>query len=146
MFHNTNSNGTKLWDEADGFFYDVLRHADDSFDKFHVRSLVGLISIFAVERLEVDWIEPFPHFRANLLWFLENRSYFTQFSYHAACQNNQMTYVLSIPNQNQIRRILARVFDQNEFLSQFGIRSLSKVHAQRPFKYGIGEVRYEPAE
>ncbi len=136
----------QLWDETDGFFYDVLRHADDSFHKFRVRSLVGLIPLFAVERLEADWIQPFPYFRANLKWFLENRSHLTQFSHHTTCQNGQTIYVLSIPNQNQIKRILARVFDQNEFLSQFGIRSLSKCHAQHPFQYGTGEVRYEPAE
>jgi hypothetical protein len=102
--------------------------------------------LFAVERLEADWIQPFPYFRANLNWFLENRSHFAQFSHHTTCQNGQTTYVLSIPNQIQIKRILARVFDQNEFLAQFGIRSLSKIHAQQPFQYGIGEVRYEPAE
>ncbi|NOT83629.1 MAG: glucosidase [Methylococcaceae bacterium] len=135
-----------LWDETDGFFYDVLRHADGSFDKFRVRSLVGLIPLFAVERLEAEWIEPFPVFRGNLQWFLKNRNDFAQFSYHATCQNDQKIYVLSIPNQDQIRRILAIVFDPNEFLAQFGIRSLSKFHAQHPFQYGASEVRYEPAE
>jgi hypothetical protein len=136
----------QLWDEEDGFFYDVLRHADDSFDKFRIRSLVGLIPLFAVERLEADWIQPFPYFRANLQWFLENRSHYAQFCFHLTCQNGQTTYVLSIPNQTQIKRILARVFDQNEFLAQFGIRSLSKIHAQQPFQHGTGEVCYEPAE
>jgi len=136
----------QLWDETDGFFYDVLRHADDSFDKFRVRSLVGLIPLFAVERIEDDWIQPFPNFRANLNWFLENRSQFAQSCFHATCQNNQTTYALSIPNQIQIQRILARVFDQDEFLAQFGIRSLSKIHEHQPFRFGAGEVRYEPAE
>ncbi|MEQ1635159.1 MAG: glucosidase [Methylococcales bacterium] len=136
----------QLWDEADGFFYDVLRHADDRFDKFRVRSLVGLIPLFAVERLEAEWIQPFPYFRENLQWFLKNRSDFAQFSHHTTCQNGQTTYVLSIPNQTQIKRILAKVFDQNEFLAQYGIRSLSKVHAHQPFQYGTDEVRYEPAE
>lgn len=135
----------QLWDEEDGFFYDVMRHADNSFDKFRVRSLVGLIPMFAVERLEAEWIKPFPTFRANFNWFSANRREFTQFSYHAANQDEQTT-LLSIPNQDQIRRILARVFDQQEFLSKFGIRSLSKVHDQHPFRYGHSEVRYEAAE
>jgi len=136
----------QLWDEEDGFFYDVLRHADDNFHKFRVRSLVGLIPLFAVERLETDWIQPFPNFRANFDWFLENRSFFAQFTHHISSPHGQTTYVLSIPDQNQIKRILARVFDRNEFLSQFGIRSLSKIHQQQPFRYGTGEVGYEPAE
>ena len=63
----------QLWDEQDGFFYDVLRYPDGRFHKFRVRSLVGLIPLFAVERLEEDWIEPFPEFTANLDWFLKNR-------------------------------------------------------------------------
>lgn len=135
----------QLWDEDDGFFYDLLRHPDDSFDKFRVRSLVGLIPLFAVERLEAEWIKPFPAFTANLNWFLENRKRFTQFSCHFL-DHKQTTYLLSVPNQMQIKRLLARVFDQDEFLSQFGMRSLSKIHDQQPFKYGAGEVRYEPAE
>lgn len=136
----------QLWDEEDGFFYDVLRHADDKFDKFRVRSLVGLIPLFAVERLEADWIKPFPTFQANFAWFSANRSEFTRFSYHKTHSQEPSTYVLSIPDLQQIQRILARVFDQQEFLAQFGIRSLSKFHAQQPFYYGNSAVTYEPAE
>ncbi|MDO9103625.1 MAG: glucosidase [Methylovulum sp.] len=136
----------QLWDESDGFFYDVLRHPDDSFDKFRVRSLVGLIPLFAVERLEAEWIKPFPTFTANLNWFLENRNHVTQSSCHAINRGQQTVYLLSVPNQPQIKRILSRVFDRHEFLSQFGMRSLSKIHAGQPFKYGDSEVRYEPAE
>ncbi len=63
----------QLWDETDGFFYDVLRYPDGRFRKFRVRSLVGLIPLFAVERLETDWIKPFKEFTACLDWFLKNR-------------------------------------------------------------------------
>ena len=136
----------QLWDEEDGFFYDVLRHADDSFDKFRVRSLVGLIPMFAVERLEADWIKPFPSFNANLKWFLRNRQQFSQFCCHETAQNGQTNYLLSIPNQEQIRRILTRLFDSQEFLSLFGMRSLSRIHANNSFQFGCGEIRYEPAE
>jgi len=136
----------QLWDENDGFFYDVLRHHDGHFDKFRVRSLVGLIPLFAVERLEANWIAPFPSFRANLQWFLTNRNQFAQFSCHPVERNGQTNYLLSIPNQAQIKRILARVFDCNEFLSPFGMRSLSKFHAETPFEFGASSVRYEPGE
>ena len=64
----------QLWDEEDGFFYDVLRYPDGSFEKFRVRSLVGLIPLYAVERLEEHWIEPFQEFRANLHWFLRQQA------------------------------------------------------------------------
>ena len=62
-----------LFDEKDGFFYDVLSFPDGRFKKFRVRSLVGLIPLFAVERLELDWLEPFKEFTANLKWFIKNR-------------------------------------------------------------------------
>jgi hypothetical protein len=136
----------QLWDEDDGFFYDVLRQHDGHFDKFRVRSLVGLIPLFAVERLEADWIAPFPSFRANLQWFLTNRNQFAQFSCHPVERNGQTNYLLSIPNQAQIKRMLERVFDCNEFLSPFGMRSLSKFHAETPFEFGASSVRYEPGE
>ena len=73
MKHMGNRN-YQLWDEHDGFFYDVLRYPDGRFRKFRVRSLVGLIPLFAVERLEVGWIEPFKEFTACLNWFLRNRA------------------------------------------------------------------------
>ncbi len=136
----------QLWDEEDGFFYDVLRYPDDRFDKFRVRSLVGLIPLFAVERLEDDWLRPFPSFRANLNWFLENRTQFAQFCCHESRHDGRLTYLLSIPSHEQIRLMLTRVFDPAEFLSPFGMRSLSKVHQQAPFRFGEAEVRYEPAE
>jgi hypothetical protein len=136
----------QLWDEQDGFFYDVLRHPDDRFDQFRVRSLVGLIPLYAVERLEAEWIEPFKSFSANLNWFLQNRNLFAQLCCYSLRQDNGSTYLLSIPSQNQLKRLLTRVFDPDEFLSLFGIRSLSKFHAESPFRFGLDEVRYEPAE
>ena len=135
-----------LWDEQDGFFYDVLRYADDTFHRFRVRSLVGLIPLYAVERLEQDWIRPFPNFRANLDWFLENRTQFAQFCCHPVRNAGKTTYLLSVPSDEQIRQLLQRVFDPDEFLSSFGMRSLSKVHCDAPFRFGGHEIRYEAAE
>ncbi len=143
---NMGQRNYQLWDEQDAFFYDVLRYPDNSYDKFRVRSLVGLIPMFAVERLDADWIKPFPSFRANLNWFLQNRNQFSQFCCHKISDNGKSNYLLSIPNQQQIRCILFRIFDNNEFLSQFGMRSMSKTHQHNPFKHGNAEVRYEPAE
>jgi hypothetical protein len=136
-----------LFDEQDGFFYDVLRYPDGSYRKFRVRSLVGLIPLFAVERLEVDWIEPFQEFKANLAWFLENRRDMVAEVVHAyETQDGTQGYLLTIVNTDQMRRMLERVYDPAEFLSPYGIRSLSKAHERQPFELDGRVVNYEPAE
>ena len=136
----------QLWDVRDGFFYDVLRYADGSFHKFRVRSLVGLIPLYAIERLEEDWIEPFAEFRANLEWFIKNRQDLVQRCCHLIERDGRRVYVLAIVNEEQMKHLLERISDPEEFLSDWGLRSLSKVHEQHPFVFGSSEVRYEPGE
>jgi hypothetical protein len=136
----------QLWDDRDGFFYDVLRYADGSFHKFRVRSLVGLIPLFAVERLEVDWLEPFPEFRSNLDWFLKNRRELTDWCVTTVERNGTKVHILTIVDEEQLRRLLERVWDPTEFRSDFGLRSLSKFHEGHPFVFGDKHVHYEPAE
>lgn len=136
----------QLWDEVDGFFYDVLRYPDGRFRKFRVRSLVGLIPLFAVERLESSWIEPFHEFTASLNWFLKNRRELVQDVVHQVERDGQVVHALTIVDEHQLRRILARVFDESEFLSPYGVRSLSKAHAEQPFEFDGRCVSYEPAE
>ena len=135
-----------LWDDQDGFFYDVLRYPDGSFHKFRVRSLVGLIPLYAIERLEDEWIKPFAEFRSNLEWFIVNRQDLVQRCCHTVERDGMKVHVLAIVNEEQVKRLLERVCDPSEFLSEWGLRSLSKVHEQAPFVFGAGEVRYEPAE
>jgi hypothetical protein len=135
-----------LWDERDGFFYDVLRFPDGSFHKFRVRSLVGIIPLYAIERLELDWIEPFRDFRTNLDWFVKHRQDIVQRSIYLKEHGGKKIYVLAIVDEYQTRRILQRVFDPEEFLSDYGVRSLSKYHFEHPYVFGASEVRYEPAE
>lgn len=137
----------QLYDERDRFFYDVLRLPDGTFHKFRVRSLVGLIPLYAVERLEEDWIEPFPEFRSNLHWFLKNRQDLVQ-----KCvttierEDGKRVHVLSIVNPEQMRHLLERTWDTAEFRAPYGLRSLSKYHQHHPFVFGQSAVAYEPAE
>jgi hypothetical protein len=136
----------QLWDEEDGFFYDVLSHPDGSFEKFRVRSLVGLIPLYAVERLEDDWIEPFREFRSNFRWFLENKPHIVQGVCHPVRRNGQEVHICAIVDEAQMQGLLRRVLDPDEFMSAYGLRSLSRFHDSHPFRYGHREVRYEPAE
>jgi hypothetical protein len=134
----------ELWSPTDGFFYDVLRYPDGSFHKFRVRSLVGLIPLFAVERIQEEWLEPFPEFQANFNWFLRNRRELVERCVDAVERNGKTIYVLALVNEEQLKRILARVWDANEFRSKYGLRSLSKHHLEHPLSYGGMEIRYEP--
>jgi hypothetical protein len=137
----------QLFDSEDGFFYDVLRYPDGSSQKFRVRSLVGLIPLFAVERLEREWIEPFKEFTANLNWFLKNRRQLVDSVIHPIERlDGKMTYLLTIVDIAQLRRLLGHAHDEREFLSRYGVRSLSKLHETQPFEWGGHRVAYEPAE
>jgi len=137
----------QLFDSEDGFFYDVLRYPDGTSQKFRVRSLVGLIPLFAVERLELEWIEPFKEFTANLTWFLKNRRHLVDEVIHPIERpDGKTTYLMTIVNVAQLRRLLGRAHDEREFLSRYGIRSLSKLHEAEPFEWDGRSVAYEPAE
>jgi hypothetical protein len=143
---NMGNRDYQLWDEQDGFFYDVLTYPDGRHSKFRVRSMVGLIPLFAVERLEEKWIEPFKVFRANFHWFMRNRRDLASGVVHTVERGGELTHVLTILNQDQLRRMTARLCDPDEFFSDYGIRSLSKTHEAHPFLFDGRSVGYEPAE
>jgi hypothetical protein len=136
----------QLWDERDGFFYDVLRYPNGQFHKFRLRSLVGLIPLFAVERIEMDWIKPFKEFNANMNWFLNNRRRLVEDVVHKVERDGKVTYALTIVDQHQLTRLMDRLWDASEFLSDYGVRSLSRAHAAHPFEFGGQFVGYEAAE
>ena len=138
--------GFQLWDEDEGFFYDLLRHPDGHMEKFKVRSLVGLIPLFAIERLEASWIEPFKSFRADIEWFFKNRKDLVEHSITTVDHYGEKVHVLSILNPEQLSRILATVWSKDEFRSDYGLRSLSKYHEEHPFHLCDGWVGYEPGE
>jgi glycogen debranching enzyme len=136
----------QLWDDGDGFFYDVLRYPDGSYRKFRLRSLVGLIPLFAVERLEVEWIKPFKKFTGSFNWFMRNRKELVRDVVHEVGTGAEKTYALTILDARQLTRIVERLFDESEFLSPYGVRSLSKAHQAQPFEFDGTVVGYEPAE
>lgn len=135
-----------LWDEEDAFFYDVLRYPDGHFEKLRVRSLVGLIPLYAVERLETEWTSQFPEFTSNLNWFLKNRQSLVQQCVTRIPGKKGETFALSIVNREQLLRMLQTLCDPEEFLSDYGLRSMSKLHRDAPFVLGGNQVSYEPGE
>jgi len=138
-----------LWDEQDGFFYDVL-HRDHDEIALRIRSMVGLIPLFAVEPIPADLIEKFPSFARRLEWFIDHRPDLTE---GVACMRTlgaMQRRLFSVVPPDKLRRILERLLDESEFLSPHGIRALSRVHHDQPYKLRVDGaeygVRYEPAE
>ncbi|HSX04355.1 MAG TPA: glucosidase [Rhabdochlamydiaceae bacterium] len=136
----------ELWSERDGFFYDVLTYPDGTFSKFRVRSLVGLIPLYAIEILHEEEIKHFPEFYKNFHWFMKNRSDLVEACIIPTHKNNKTHYVLTLMNAPQLQSVLKYVWNPEEFRSNYGLRSLSKYHEKHPFVFQERSVGYEPAE
>jgi hypothetical protein len=139
-----------LWDEEDGFYYDVLYFPDGRHQPLKVRSMVGLIPLLAVGTLEPELLEKLPDFKRRTEWFIQNRPDLTT---GIACMQKRgvgNSKLLAITDENKLRRILQRMLDENEFLSPYGIRAVSKFHAENPYIFSMENdeyrVDYEPAE
>ena len=139
-----------LWDEADGFFYDVLHTTNGDRIPLKVKSMVGLIPLFAVETLEPASLARFGGFRQRMDWFIENRQDLTANIASMRARGQADRRLLSIVDGDQLRRILSVMLDEKEFLSPHGVRALSRHHKDHPFVLQVdGEqhvVDYEPAE
>jgi hypothetical protein len=142
--------GLELWDEQDGFFYDVLLMDDGRCVPLKVRSMVGLIPLFAVQTLESGDLDRLTGFRRRLDWFVANRPDLTGNVARMDVPGHQARRLLAILDQDRLRRVLAVMLDEREFLSPYGIRALSRVHLEQPYRFQsdghVLEVRYEPAE
>lgn len=139
--------GDGLWDEEDGFYYDQI-HVDDHSISLKIRSLVGLLPLIAVHTFEECQLANMPNFYKRMQWFLKYRADLsTSIAY--AQENNQVR-ILAIPSRQRLERLLACLLDENEFLSPYGIRSLSKFHDQNPYSFFAGgrehRVEYMPDE
>jgi hypothetical protein len=141
--------GIGLWDEEDGFYYDVV-HLGDRRVPMKVRSMVGLVPLFASETFEPEQLARFPGFVRRMQWFLNHHPDLGEHVDMTQRTPRGTRTLLTIANRKKLERIYRYVFDENEFLSPHGIRALSKYHDQHPFMinhdgqgYGVG---YEPAE
>lgn len=139
-----------LWDEADGFYYDVLHLPDDRHVPLKVRSMVGLIPLFAVETLDADLLDRLPSFKRRLEWFIDHRPDLTQGCACMRTPGREKRRLLSIANPERLRRVLTLMLDEREFLSPYGIRAISRYHQDHPFTLTVDgmehRVNYEPAE
>ena len=139
-----------LWNEEDGFFYDVLRLPDGSQLPMKTRSMVGLIPLFAVQTLEPEVLDRLPDFKRRLEWFIDNRPELTKDLATMRTEGMGERRLLSIAGQEQLRRILKYVLDEREFLSPYGIRALSKRHGEQPFCLAVHGsnhcISYDPGE
>ncbi len=138
-----------LWDEQDGFYYDVLHRGSEEV-ALRIRSMVGLIPLFAVEPIPSDLIAKFPDFARRLEWFIDNRPDLTE---GLACMRTLGAMdrrLFSVVNPDKLRKILQRLLDESEFLSPHGVRALSRVHRDQPYRLKVDGmeygVQYEPAE
>ena len=147
-----NMGGTKggLWNEEDGFFYDVLQVADGSSVPLRLRSIVGLIPMFAVEIIDHKTLQNMPKFRERMEWILTNKKDLAKLVSHWEVEGEGRKHLMSILRKQRLKKVLSRMLDENEFLSQYGIRSMSKVYEKTPFVFAIPEkefvVHYTPAE
>jgi len=144
--------GDGLWDEKDGFYYDQLQ-ADGEMRRLRIRSMVGVIPLFAVEVLEDELLHELPGFRKRMEWFLAHRQDLSRHISYMEHEHDGDTHthrLLAIPSQERLERVLKYLLDEREFLSPHGVRALSRVHAEHPFELDICEsqqrVEYVPGE
>src|SRR5712691_5020459 len=143
--------GTGLWDEGDGFYYDQLA-VDGMKTALRVRSMVGLVPLIACEIVETEMLQRLPDFSTRMEWFIRNRPDLVRHvsMCEAAPDQSHRHRLLALPRRERLERVLRYVLDENEFLSPYGIRSVSKVHQDRPYILHVGgqdyRVDYVPGE
>ncbi len=142
--------GISLWDEDDGFYYDVLHMHGEGNRPLRIRSMVGLIPLFAVETIEPDVLSRLPDFKKRMHWFIENRPDLIENISSVEMPGEAERRLMAVVYRERLERVLKVMLDENEFLSDHGIRALSRYHKDNPYVVEVnGEehrVDYEPAE
>jgi hypothetical protein len=144
--------GSGLWDEEDGFYYDQIQVDGGKPIRLKVRSMVGLLPLIAVTALEKETIDRLPGFKKRFEWFMRHHADLAQHISSAAAAHSpeHRHWLLAIPSREKLIRVLRYMLDESEFLSPYGIRSLSKFHADHPYVFNAGgqemRVAYNPCE
>jgi len=148
--NNMGGDGISLWDDQDGFYYDALHLPNGCHFSLKVRSMVGLVPLFAVESLEPEFVEKFSHFKRRIGWFIQNVPDVAASIDRSEKNSHGSRYLLSIVNRDRLIRVLGYMLDESEFFAPYGIRALSKFHQDHPYVLHIDgheyRVDYEPAE
>ena len=144
------TNGRSLWDDEDGFYYDVLHLPNGEEHFMKIRSMVGLIPLFAVETLEPEIVDRLPGFKRRMQWFIDNHPDMPEHIETTQRSARGVRRLLSLVSRRQLKRVLDRMLDESEFLSPYGVRALSRFHADHPYEVAVNghvsRVDYEPAE
>ncbi|RAV99467.1 MGH1-like glycoside hydrolase domain-containing protein [Pseudochryseolinea flava] len=147
---NVGNEGINLWDNEDEFFYDVLHTPDDQRIRMKVRSMVGLIPLFAVEVLDEEVFQKMPQFTTRLEWFLKNRPDLANLISRWGEKGKNERHLLSLLRGHRMKCLLKRMLDEREFLSPYGIRALSKVYDENPYELTVNSskfsVKYTPGD
>ncbi|MEO5592953.1 MAG: glucosidase [Chitinophagaceae bacterium] len=147
---NMSGDGTGLWDDEDMFFYDVLKRPNKESVKLKIRSMVGLIPLFAVEVLDYTILEAVPEFAKRLNWFFSNRPDLASLVSRWQEKSENEKHLLSLLRGHRMKKILQRMFDESEFFSDHGIRAVSKYHEEHPYDFWLDgtclSVKYTPGE
>jgi len=147
--NNIAGQGIELWDRTDRFYYDVLRLPDGKSQPMRVRSLVGLIPLLAVETLDSELIDTLPGFKRRMQYFIDNMPEFADCVETLTTPTNIRRF-LSLVNRDRLESLLSLILDESEFLSPFGIRSLSRYHRDHPYTLRLNgnehKISYQPAE
>ncbi len=147
--NNIGGEKIELWNKEDGFFYDALHLPDGHVCPLKVRSMVGLIPLFAVETLDSEVVDRLPRFKHRMQWFIENRPDFAS-HVETHSEDGEVRRFLSLVNRHRLQSVLRYMLDEKEFLSPYGVRALSQYHRDHPYRLSVMgmdyRVDYEPAE
>jgi hypothetical protein len=143
-------NANELWDETDGFFYDVLNHSDGTACRLKLKSMVGLLPLGAVSVLLPEIVERYPRLMERVKVFFSRHPGLVCNLHNPEIPGEQGRYMLSVLDRDNLKKVLSRMLDEKQFLSDYGIRAVSKEYHAKPFEFVMNgtkyTVAYEPAE